>query len=264
MGKSPHSSGSLAWHRALQEADSALVCLQAGCVQQAVAHLMRGEAALAGEVADDPPLESVQGTPSWRDRLEAQRRLRALTRALVHDPGHAEATPQAPPDRLNRQGRIKALAGSLGIIALVLLFRPDTPPPEERSAGGTLPEASSASRVITYKELMAHFPNTTFSHLMPGVRFGKQVEVRLSKATPVYQLNIILRNAMIHRVILKHGEVVKHSFLLGPRAIPVGMLEYDVDLRKSRAPHGVDTIVVQGVDGDGAFKLGPIRIKDWD
>lgn len=263
-GESQHSSEAVAWRRALQEADGALVCLQAGWVQQATAHLARGEAALTGQGVDEPALEMGQGTDGWRDRLAARRRLRALTRALARHPHCAAAIPQSPPDRLGRHDRIKALAGGLGFVILVLLFHPDTAPPEQRSVGAISPDASTARVSLTLDELKARFPDGVFSHMSHGVRFGQQVEVRLGASTPLFKLNISLRNSMIHRVTLLHGEIVRHSFLLGPRAIPVGLLDYEVDLRETAAPRGVDTIRVQGVDGDGSFELGPIRFKDWN
>ena len=268
-GEANISPAAVAWCRAQREADSALVCLQSGCAQQALVHVISAERLLVMVDPEPPPGEEMaQETVEWnnslRNRWALQRRLGRLTRTLSHHSARAEASPRTPIDRLDRKGRKLAIIGALIFMLLVALLRPDPGPPEQRAAGAVLPPASVARLVLSSKELQARFPGGAFSHRSAGFRFGEQVEVRLGQAKPMYLLNITLRNAMIHRVTLLHGGVVRHRFLLGPRAIPVGLMEYVVDLRHTHAPRGVDTIVVDGVDGDGAYELGPIRIKDWN
>lgn len=251
---------------ALREADSALVCLQAGCAQQAAAHVSRGEASLAGEreMLKDAGMEQALGEAKTAGSPSAaRRRLARLTRALARHPGRPAGTPRAWPDHLDRRGRIIALAGAALFMIGALLLRPGQGPAEERSVVGILPPAKKANIKLTEAELKARFADGHFNHLSRGFTFGERAEVRLAKTTPVYVLDIGLRNAMIHRVTLLHRGVARHSFVLGPRAIPVGLMNFHVILKGTTTTEGVDTIVIQGLDGDGAFELGPIKIMDW-
>ena len=249
---------------AQREADSALVCLQAGCVQQAAAHLDRGEATLAGQELEGSALEqALRDTGRGGSSRAVRRRLARLTRALGRHPDHPAGMPRAWPDHLDRRGRIVALAGAVIFMIGALLLRPGPGPAEERAVVGMLPPARHAHIKLTEAEIKARFPGGHFNHLSRGFTFGQRAEVKLTRTLPVYVLDIALRNAMIHRVTLLHRGKVRHSFMLGPRAIPGGLMNFQLDLRRTSAVEGVDTIVVEGLDGDGAFELGPVQIKDW-
>ena len=249
---------------AVQEADSALVCLQAGRLPQATSHLARGEAVLEGRSLEESDIgEAVAAGKRGAGGRAIRRRLARLNRALNRHPAKAALAPSSPLDGLKRRGRVVAAACAILLVLGGLLFRAEPGAVELRSAGAILPVARQARIKLTEAQVLARFPNGHFRPMDTGFTFGEEAEVRLTETRPVYLLKIVVRSAMIQRIKLLHRGEVRYRFLLGPRIVPLGLMEFKVDLSGTRATEGVDTILIQGIDGDGAFALGPIWTRDY-
>ncbi len=270
MTGAPRQGVASDWRAAAAEADGALVCLQSGLPVQAAEHARRGLRLLrdeAPEQADERGAEQLtrrlargQGLAG---RLAARRELRRLMRELRRHPGRREQAGPGALDRLQGRQRLVAAGVFMALVVLMALWDSGPAAPEERSVGGVLRAGGPELLELTLDQVQAKLPPGPFSHLAEGFRFREQVTITLGAPKPMYALTIGLRNAMIHRVSLWRGDRLVHRFYLGPRAVPIGLFKYELDLAGTDAQKGVDRIVVHGVEGEGTFELGQVTIEDW-
>ncbi len=271
------SSGGVRWKAAWDEADSALACLQVGSLKQAGWHLTRSRWILDGD-NDSPPEEPellTETNPAGGagDRtggadLTVAARLRAHVRQLRAHGDSAAAAGEVGVsgfmDSLGKRERVVVGAAFLVALALASLLHKDSGDP------GAEPEprpgrqaAAPANLKLTMQEVRQRFAPGTTDHRTAGYRFTERVVIKLDRLAPALTMSVALFNTDIYRVTLSRKGQPMHSFVLGPRVIPGGLCTYSIDLRGTDAVTGVDSLEVEGVDGEGVFELGPVSLMDW-
>ena len=256
-------------HAALAEGDAALVCLQVGSVTQASWHVERSERALAGRELsaaagseEEQTLEGLAHDQGLAGRRVAAARLRRLMGELGALPDGAGLNRPGWLDRLGRRGRAGFILVLVLIAGAMCLYRTELSQAEQSAMGGRRSTGGAPRVRITLDALRTRYLGQPFSHLLKGIPFKEQAEVLLDRRRPVFKMKIALLNSQIYRVSLLLGGKVVHRYYLGPRTVPWGMCRYSVDLQHTATPAGVDRILVEGVDGEGDFELGPVELLD--
>ncbi len=167
-------------------------------------------------------------------------------------------------DSLDKRGRILVGVAFLAALAVASLLHKDSRDPGAGPEGGRGGQAAAPAILkLTLAEMRQRFAPGATDHRTAGYRFTERVSIKLDRLAPALSMSVALFNTDIYRVTLSRKGEPMHSFVLGPRVIPGGLCTYFIDLRGTGAVTGVDTLEVEGVDGEGVFELGPVSLMDW-